>query len=182
MTISLRIRSASGSASAIRLDHPTPLPVRYRARVTRALYSLGRLCSRFHWPVIALWVVVALGLHFLAASAGPSFNDNLTLPGTGSTRATDLLSDKLPKQAFGSIPMTLRDTKGTIGDEASSQAISQTVANLKKEPHVVRVVSPLDQGASALISKDKKIAYISVTLDIGSSNTSEDEAQQILDA
>ncbi len=150
--------------------------------MTRALYRVGRFCSRFHWPVIAAWVIVAIGLHLLAASAGQSFNDNLTLPGTGSTRATDLLSAKLPKQAFGSIPMTLRDTKGTIGDSASTSAISETVANLKKVPHVVRVVSPLDQGASALISKDKKIAYISVTLDIGSSDTSEAEAQQILDA
>ena len=43
-------------------------------------------------------------------------------------------------------------------------------------------MSPLDQAASALLSKDRKAGYISVTLDIGSSDTSTAEAQRILDA
>ena len=54
--------------------------------------------------------------------------------------------------------------------------------NLNAVPHVIRVVSPLDPSASALLSKDGKIAYISVSLDIGSGDTSVDEAQAVLDA
>jgi hypothetical protein len=38
-------------------------------------------------------------------------------------------------------------------------------------------VSPLDQGASALVSKDRKAAYISVTLDIGSGGTTTAEVE-----
>ncbi len=44
------------------------------------------------------------------------------------------------------------------------------------------MVSPLDQGASALVSKDRKVAYISLTLNTGSSDTTTADAQQILDA
>jgi putative drug exporter of the RND superfamily len=47
---------------------------------------------------------------------------------------------------------------------------------------VIRVVSPLDPGATALLSKDRTIGYISVALDIGSGATSVDEAQAVLDA
>ncbi len=150
--------------------------------LTRALYWVGRTCVRLRWPVIAAWLVVAIGLHLWAASLGQQWNDNLTLPGTGSTRATDLLQDKLPQQAYGSIPLTLRDPSGTIGDPASTNAIDATVKNLKALPHVTRVVSPLDQGASALVSKDRKVAYISLTLNTGSSDTTTADAQQILDA
>ncbi len=132
--------------------------------------------------MIGAWLVVAVGLHLWAGSLGQQWNDNLTLPGTGSTHATDLLQQKLPQQAYGSIPLTLRDSSGTIGDSASTSAINATATNLKAVPHVTRVVSPLDQGASALISRDGKQAYISVTLDIGSGGTSTAEAQQILDA
>ncbi|HEY8858549.1 MAG TPA: MMPL family transporter, partial [Gaiellales bacterium] len=123
---------------------------------------------RRRFTVIALWLVVAVGLHVWAASLGQQWNDNLTLPGTGSTRATDLLQQKLPQQAYGSIPLTLLDHGGTLGDAASTSAIDATVKNLKAVPHVTRVVSPLDAGASALLSKDRTAGYISVTLDIGS--------------
>ncbi len=150
--------------------------------LTRALYRVGQACVRHRFIVIGVWLVVAVGMHLWAASLGQQWNDNLTLPGTGSTQATDLLQQKLPQQAYGSIPVTLLDPNGTLGDAASTSAINATVANLKALPHVTRVVSPLDQGASALLSKDKKIGYISVTLNIGSSDTSTDQAQQILDA
>jgi RND superfamily putative drug exporter len=150
--------------------------------LTRGLYWVGRTCVRRRFSVIAVWLVVAVGLHVWAASLGQQWNDNLTLPGTGSTRATDLLQQKLPQQAYGSIPLTLLDHSGTLGDAASTSAIDATVRNLKAVPHVTRVVSPLDAGASALLSKDRTAAYISVTLDIGSSDTSTGQAQQILDA
>ena len=152
------------------------------ARLTGVLYACGRACVRFRWPVIAAWIGVAVVLHLAAASAGEDWTDNLTLPGTGSTRATDLLQERLPQQAYGSIPISLRDPNGTIGDSASKDAINRTVENLNAVPHVIRVVSPLDPSASALVSKDGKIAYISVSLDIGSGDTSVDEAQAVLDA
>ncbi|HSD02241.1 MAG TPA: hypothetical protein VLB81_07735, partial [Gaiellales bacterium] len=150
--------------------------------MTRVLYACGRACVRLRWPVIAVWIAVAIALHVVAASAGEDWTDNLTLPGTGSTRATDLLQERLPQQAYGSIPVALRDPNGTLGDAASKDAIAATVKNLQSVPHVIRVVSPLDPGASALLNKDRTIGYISVSLDIGSGDTSVDEAQAVLDA
>ncbi len=150
--------------------------------MTRALYEVGNWSVRRRWIVIATWLVVAVGLHLWAASLGQNWNDNLTLPGTGSTNATDLLQQKLPQQAYGSIPLTLVDRSGQIGDSASTSAIDATVKNLKALPDVTRVVSPLDQSAKGLVSKDRKIAYISVTLSTGSGSTTDQDAQDILDA
>jgi RND superfamily putative drug exporter len=150
--------------------------------VTRALYEVGHWCVRRRWIVIATWLVVAIGLHLWAASLGQNWNDNLTLPGTGSTNATNLLQQKLPQQAYGSIPLTLVDHSGQIGDSSSTSAIDSTVKNLKALPDVTRVVSPLDQGVKGLVSKDGKIAYISVTLNTSSATTTDQDAQDILDA
>ena len=62
---------------------------------------------RLRWVVIAAWLVVAIGLHLWAAALGQQTNENLTLPGTGSTQATELLEDNLPEQAYGSNPLCL---------------------------------------------------------------------------
>ncbi len=150
--------------------------------MTGVLYRSAKFLARNHWPVIGFWVVLAIALHFVAASAGSLWNDDLTLPGTGSTNATDLLQKRLPQQAYGSIPVVLKATKGTLEDSSAKQAVDATVSNLKADPHVVSVVSPLESKGAGLLSKDKTIGYIAVTLNISSSDTTTADAQKILDA
>jgi RND superfamily putative drug exporter len=168
----LRLKNRPAPRPATRFPKEPP--------TTGLLYRLGQRCARHHWPVIGLWVVVAVVVHVLAASAGQDWTDNLTLPGSGSTRATDLLQEKLPKQAYGSVPVALHDSSASLAQGAAAAAIKQSVANLQKLPYVTRVISPLDQAA--LMSKDKHDAYISVTLSIGSAATSIADAQRVLDA
>ena len=106
----------------------------------------------------------------------------MTLPGTGSQSATDLLSGRFPSQAYGSNPLVVATDSGKLTDSKYSKAISSSVSALKKTPHVTAAVSPLsDAGASAL-SKDKQIGYISVALDVGQGSITEDEANAVLDA
>ena len=71
--------------------------------MTAPLYAIGRFCSRHHYPTIAAWLVVAVVLVVAGQASGDKTNDNLTLPGTGSTIATELLEDNLPEQAYGSM-------------------------------------------------------------------------------
>jgi RND superfamily putative drug exporter len=130
--------------------------------------------------VIAAWLVLAVALAVGARAVGERTNDNLTLPGTGSTQASDLLEDRLPKQAYGTNPMTLRVDSGKVSDH--EQAVDDTVAALKKTPHVEDAVNPLTKDGKSLVSKDGKTAYIPVTLDAGPGDLSEDEAQAVLDA
>ena len=77
------------------------------------LYRLGHLCARRHLLVIAIWVVAVAGVVAAARALGAQTSDNLTLPGTGSTAATDLLDDKLPKQANGTVPIVLESQRRT---------------------------------------------------------------------
>ena len=95
--------------------------------MTAPLYAIGRLCSRHHYPVIALWLIAAVALVVAGQASGDKTNDNLTLPGTGSTEATELLEEKLPEQAAsverGNRPANVgRDLAATRSKGASAAA------------------------------------------------------------
>jgi len=81
--------------------------------VTGPLYRLGRFCARHHWPVIGAWIVVAIAVAAIANAAGTQNSDNLSLPGTGSTNAQDLLQDHLPSMAYGTNPVVLQTNQAS---------------------------------------------------------------------
>jgi putative drug exporter of the RND superfamily len=132
--------------------------------------------------VIAVWVLAVVALALGARAAGEQNSDNLSLPGTGSTKAQDLLRSKLPKQAYGTNPIVLEAVKGKLTSSANSKAVGATVKSLKTEPGVVRAVSPLSDKGAAALSKDGRIGYISVTLSDGPSDLTKEDAESIIDA
>jgi len=132
--------------------------------------------------VIGIWVVLAVALGLAARAAGEQNSDNLSLPGTGSTKATDLLEAKLPDRAYGTNPVVLETTSGKLTDSKNSKAVKATVTSLKKQPLVNNAVSPLGKAGAAALSKDKTIGYISVTLSEGPQDLTEEDAQEIIDA
>jgi putative drug exporter of the RND superfamily len=150
--------------------------------MTGPLYRIGGFCSRHRWPVIAAWVLATIALALGGRAAGERNSDNLSLPGTGSTKALDLLQDKLPNQAYGTNPVVLESAEAKLTSSRNSKAIDATVKSLRKEPGVIRAVSPLSKQGAAALSKDKRIGYISVTLSEGPSDLTEEDAQTIIDA
>jgi putative drug exporter of the RND superfamily len=151
--------------------------------VTGPLYAIGRFCARHHWPTIAAWLVLAVGL-VVAGQAGDSkTNDNLTLPGTGSTAATELLEDNLPEQAYGSNPLVFQARGGADLTEARyARAIEASVKRLQAKRDVNSAVSPLSPQGAAFLSKDRSVAYVPVVLGTGPGELTENEAQAVLDA
>jgi putative drug exporter of the RND superfamily len=150
--------------------------------VTAPLYRLGRFCARHHRLVIAFWVVAAVGVALAGRAAGERTSDDLTLPGTGSTKATDVLERRLPNQAYGSNPLVLESRHGKLTDSSNAQAVDDTIKRVRATPHVVKAINPLGDQGAAFLSKDKAIAYIPVTLDVSQSEITKDEAQQVLAA
>jgi putative drug exporter of the RND superfamily len=148
--------------------------------MTPLLYSLGGSCVRHRRLVLALWLVVFAVLAVAARSAGPDLNDNLTLPGTDSQRATDLLNAKFPSQANGTNPVVLRAPAGAkLTDSKYKQPIDATVAAFKKDPDVRDATSPLDQAS--LLAKDQRTGYIALNLRASPSDLTQDDAQRIID-
>ena len=151
--------------------------------MTGPLYVIGRFCSRHHYPVIAVWLALAVGLVLLGQSGDSKTNDNLTLPGTGSTAATELLEDNLPEQAFGSNPLVFQAKAGaSLTSPKYAAAIEQSVKRLNAMHDVNSAISPLSPAGADFLSKDRSIAYVPVVLGVGPGELTESQAQAVLDA
>jgi putative drug exporter of the RND superfamily len=150
--------------------------------VSGVLYRLAGMCVRHRFRVAAAWLVLVVAFVVVANGVGKETSNNLTLPGTGSTQAQDLLQDNLPKQANGTNPVVMETSSGTLTTGKNEQAVKATVSSLKKAPHVIDAVSPLSSEGAGALSKSKQIGYISVTINVSSSDLTEDQANEIIDA
>jgi RND superfamily putative drug exporter len=151
--------------------------------MARVLYRLGRGCARHRRVVLAVWVVLAVAISLVANSVGRETSNNLSLPGTNSTAATDLLDDRLPQQANGTNPVVLEAPQGQkLTSGANRKAVDETVKSLERNQYVRSAVSPLSRAGKDALSKDERIGYISVLLTIGPDEIDEDQANEIIDA
>jgi putative drug exporter of the RND superfamily len=146
------------------------------------LYRLGHACVRHRWIVIAVWAVILVGTVAAVRAIGAETSNNVTLPGTGSTEATDLLDEYLPKDANGTNPVVFEATSGKVTDASRKQAIEAANRALLDAPDVEETISPFSSQGKSLISKDETIAYISVTLVDDPGELDDETAQAVLDA
>ena len=150
--------------------------------VTGPLYAIGGFCSRHHWPTIAVWLVAAVVLVVVGQASGDKTNDNLTLPGTGSTTATELLEDNLPEQAYGSNPLAIEAKGGDqLTDPEYAKAIEETGKRLNKLHYVNSAISPLTPQGAQFLSKDRSVGYFPVILGVGPGELTEEQAEAVLD-
>ena len=150
--------------------------------MTGPLYAIGRFCSRHHWPTIAVWLVATVGLVVVGQISGNKTAENLTLPGTDSTIATELLEDNLPEQAYGSNPLVIETRQGKLSDPKYAEAIAATGKQLEAISFVNSAVSPLSPAGSAFLSEDGRIGYFPVFLSIGPGEIDAEQAEVVLNA
>jgi RND superfamily putative drug exporter len=145
------------------------------------MHKVGGFAARRAPWVVAAWIVIAIGLVVTANSVGRPENDNLSLPGTGSQSATDLLDNKLPEDANGSVPIVLQSDT-SLAQGQNMQAVESTAKSLSENQYVQSVISPFDPQGAAQITKDGKIAYLAVALKVSSGDLDDDEANSVFDA
>jgi RND superfamily putative drug exporter len=150
--------------------------------MTGLLYALGRLCTRHRLVVLVAWVVAVVAIAGVARGIGEQTSDDLVLPGTDSQQANDILTERFPTQANGTNPVTFRAPAGErLTDQPYKDAIDQVESAYKRDGAVEKAVSPFSSDGAAQITKDGRIAYISLTLKESPSELDVDEAQSIID-
>jgi RND superfamily putative drug exporter len=148
--------------------------------MTGFLYRLGAFVARHALVFFVGWIVLAAAAAIGANATGRPTSDDTSIPGTDSTRATDLLERKLPHQANGSVPIVVSSDSGRVDQGDSRQALTETVRRLRSNPHVNSVIDPLSSEGASQISDDGKIASIPVFLKPGPGDLDEDEANSVL--
>jgi uncharacterized membrane protein YdfJ with MMPL/SSD domain len=151
--------------------------------VARFLYRMGRWIAGHRLLVILVWVVAAVGVAVLVSRVGADTSNDLTLPGTGSQSATDLLAAQFPPQQNGANPVVFQAPDGKKATEGAYRtAVAQSVTAMRAVPHVYSVTSPFSQQGQAQVSKDQTIVFAQVLMDVSSADLTEDESQAVLDA
>ncbi len=149
--------------------------------MTGLLYRQARFCVRRRFVVLGLWLVVAIVLVAVSHRLGDTTNNNLSLPGTGSQQAMNVMAKPFPDQSNGSSQIVIHAKSGKLTDSNYASAVNNAAAQVAKEPFVASVVNPLtSQGASAL-SKDQATGYLSVTTSVNPGSLSTDQVQKIID-
>jgi len=150
--------------------------------MTGVLYGVARFCVRRKFIVLAVWLVVAVALVAISHQMGDNTNDNLSLPGTNSQHATDILRRSFPTQANGTSPIILHAPNGELTDSKYASAVNEAAADLAKQPDVSSVINPLTPAGASALSKNQATGYLTVGLKVSPGSLSEEQAQQIIDA
>lgn len=149
-----------------------------------AMHRLGRLSAHHAWLVVIVWILVAVGLSAGVRVFGSPTDNDLSLPGTDSQSATDVLAARFPPQQNGTSPIVFFTSEGTLTDDRHKSAMKEAMSGLRAAPDVYSVLSPVSsKGQTAgLLSKDEATGYAPVLLTIDSGVVDAEAAQLILDS
>ncbi len=127
------------------------------------LYRLGRLAFRCRRLVTLIWVALLIGIGAAAAAATAPANASLTVPGTQSQRAFDLIAQRFPGSSFdgATARVVFQAPSGEqLTTSANTAAIEKVVSQLKSSSS--QVASVADPFAAKTVSKDGTIAFAQV--------------------
>jgi RND superfamily putative drug exporter len=116
----------------------------------------------------------------LAVTVGGSTSDGLTIPGTESQRAGDLLAERFPAQSGSDADIVFAAPDGTtLNDLDLQSAVSAAVADLAQLPGVVDVSNPFEDGG---VSSDGSIAYAVARFGVEASNVPSAQVEALMSA
>ncbi len=128
------------------------------------LARLGRASYRRRGLVSLVWLVILGAVVGLLVTAGGSFDDRFTIPGSESQEALDRLDAVSPASGGVSAQIVFVAPEGsTVADPAVAGAIQQVVAAAAESPQVEGVVSPFDSQA---VTPDQRAALAQVSFDV----------------
>jgi RND superfamily putative drug exporter len=128
------------------------------------LARLGRASYRHRGLVSLVWLAVLGAVVALLVTAGGSFDDRFTIPGSESQEALDQLHEVSPGAAGAGAQIVFVAPDGAaVTDPAYAQAIEQVVAAAGDAPQVSAAISPFD---SQSVTPDRRAALATVQFEV----------------
>jgi RND superfamily putative drug exporter len=135
------------------------------------LPGLARWCYRHRRSVVVAWIVLLVGVNVLAHSVGGTLVKSLSLPGTESQRAFDIMKNDFAQPGdTGYLVFKSTAPGGVQSQEAFNVIEKQLAPELRKQKHVASVLTPFEPGGSSFISDKGNIAYGEIQFDVQSND------------
>jgi RND superfamily putative drug exporter len=127
------------------------------------------------------WVVAVIVVTVLSRFTGSSYSNSFSLPKTQSTEAIQLLQAVSPKVSGDVEQIVFATSGGTkVIAPAVRASIDDMLAKVAKVPHVSDITSPYSAAGATHISKDKTVAFATVTFDVAAQDLSVAEADHFV--
>jgi RND superfamily putative drug exporter len=130
--------------------------------MSRSLANLARSSARHPWRMILIWVVALVIVSSIAGRLGGEFVDDFRLPDSDAQKAADQLEESFPAQAGGSATLVFSVEDGSLRNQANTDAIDASLAEVARLDHVVSVSDPLAAGT---IASSERIGFAEVRYD-----------------
>jgi RND superfamily putative drug exporter len=129
----------------------------------RIMSALARWCYQHRFVVITAWVALLIALAAMSQAVRTTYDNSLTLPGTGSGSAQELLQRSAPAQAGDSDQIVWHVSQGSVTDPAVEARMSAMLAQVSHLPEVASLAGPYQSGGRVQVSSDGRTAYATVT-------------------
>ncbi|MGG4412167.1 MMPL family transporter [Niallia taxi] len=151
--------------------------------MAKYLYKLGKWAANHKKRVIFGTIAILIIIAVTALSLGPSFSDEMSIPGTESAKAGEVLNKEFSSSdepAPGTVNLVMKAPKNkTLESEEVVEAINQTLNEVKKDKSVVSVATPVELGN---LNENKEIGFATVTYDVPANKVTEKSKDIILDS
>ena len=142
--------------------------------------AMARWCfQRRAWVLIG-WLALLAVLGVTGRAAGSAYSDSLTLPGTGSTTALNLLERAFPGHAGDQDTIVWRASSGSVRDPAVQARITAMLSQVAAAPAVASVISPYSARGAAQVSRNGQIAYATVVFDAPQASLSVPDVNRVV--
>jgi len=135
------------------------------------LPRLASWCYRRRRLVVVGWIVILVGVNVLAKSAGGDLLKTFSLPGTESQRTFDVMKRDFARPGdTGYLVFAARGPEGVRARAVFDTIENKVAPELRKQQHVLSVITPYEPGGAAFFSDDGKIAYGEIQFDVQSND------------
>ncbi|WP_329459078.1 MMPL family transporter [Streptomyces sp. NBC_01497] len=133
--------------------------------------------------MLAFWLVAAVVTLALSQLYGSRYNESVSLPGTDSQAAVDLLTHNFPS-ASGEADQVVIEALGGARIRSSSvrDPVTAALRKVARVHNVETVVSPYSVRGASQISQDGTVAFATVTWSTVSADVTQTDALHLIDA
>ncbi len=120
--------------------------------------TMARWCVQHRAWVLIGWLALLAVLGVTGRTAGSTYSDALTLPGTGSTTAQNLLEQAFPGHAGDQETIVWQTSSGSVTAPAVRARITAMLGQVAAAPAVASVSSPYSaRGRRLLRRADRRV-------------------------
>lgn len=145
--------------------------------------ALAHWCFEHRKKVVGFWLLALILAVSASQMLGSNFNSNFNLPNTDSQAAVTLLAKNFPAATGEGDQVVIQSThRADIRTPSVQTAVTAALTKVAAVPGIATVTSPYSTAGAAQISRDKTVAFATVTWAKAGAKVTDADAKKLITA